>query len=143
MFLCLEVKLKFLGIFFMCLRMCPQSRPTLRDPMDCSPPASSLHGICQAKYWRGLLFLTPGEVPDPGIKAASPALAGRFFTTIFSNVFTSYFPAHHISITASNKLFIASKFAHTFSKEFWKVFKTCIISSGPEMTTLCSPLSNS
>jgi len=26
-----------------------------------------------------LPFLTPGDVPDPGIEPASPALAGRFF----------------------------------------------------------------
>src|SRR5574342_182846 len=26
-----------------------QSRPTLRDPMDCSPPGSSAHGIFQAR----------------------------------------------------------------------------------------------
>ena len=26
-----------------------QSRPTLRDPMDCSPPGSSIHGIFQAR----------------------------------------------------------------------------------------------
>ena len=26
-----------------------QSRPTLRDPMDCSPPGSSVRGIFQAK----------------------------------------------------------------------------------------------
>ena len=142
MCLCLKVKLKFLGMLYVSLHV-PQSRATLWDPMDCSPPASSLNGISQAKYWDGLPFLTPGEVPEPGVKAASLALAGRFFTTSFSNVFTSYFPAHHIPIIASNKIFIASKFACIFSKEFWKVFKTCIISSGPEKTTLCSPLSNS
>ena len=28
----------------------------------------------------GLLFSTPGELPNPGIKLASPALAGGFFT---------------------------------------------------------------
>ena len=37
------------------------------------------------EYWNGLLFPTPGDLPDPGIKtvsfAVSPALAGRFFTT--------------------------------------------------------------
>ena len=27
----------------------PQSCPTLSDPMDCSPPGSSIHGIFQAK----------------------------------------------------------------------------------------------
>ena len=26
-----------------------QSRPTLSDPMDCSPPGSSVHGILQAR----------------------------------------------------------------------------------------------
>ena len=26
-----------------------QSCPTLSDPMDCSPPASSIHGIFQAR----------------------------------------------------------------------------------------------
>ena len=33
------------------------------------------------EYWRGLPFPSPGDLPDPGIKAMSPALAGRFFTT--------------------------------------------------------------
>jgi len=36
------------------------------------------------EYWRGVLFLTPGDLPDQGIKPtflASPALASRFFTT--------------------------------------------------------------
>ena len=34
------------------------------------------------EYWsRGLPFPTPGDLPDPGIKPASPALTDRFFTT--------------------------------------------------------------
>ena len=33
------------------------------------------------EYWSGLPFPSLGDVPDPGIKLASPALAGRFFTT--------------------------------------------------------------
>ena len=36
------------------------------------------------EYWSGLPFPTPRDLPDPGIKPeslASPALAGRFFTT--------------------------------------------------------------
>ena len=31
--------------------------------------------------WNGLPFPPPGDLPDPGIKPMSPALAGRFFTT--------------------------------------------------------------
>ena len=121
---------------------------TPSDPVDCSPPGSSVHGIPQARitgagchfllqgnlpdpgivpgcphlpsfslkvvrvhaqslsrvrllvtpwtaarqaplsmgfsgqeYWSGLLFPPPGDLPDPGIKPASPALAGGFFTT--------------------------------------------------------------
>jgi len=41
-------------------------------------------GFCRHEYWSGLPFPTPGDLPNPGIKPASPAspaLAGRFFTT--------------------------------------------------------------
>ena len=37
------------------------------------------------KYWSGLPFSPPEDLPDPGIEPtslASPALAGRFFTTV-------------------------------------------------------------
>ena len=35
-----------------------QSCPTLRDPMDCSPPGSSVHGILQARVleWGAIAF---------------------------------------------------------------------------------------
>src|SRR5574337_1011705 len=35
-----------------------QSCPTLRDPKDCSPPGSSIHGIFQAKMleWGAIAF---------------------------------------------------------------------------------------
>ena len=33
------------------------------------------------EYWSGLLFPSPGDLPDPGIEPASPVLAGGFFTT--------------------------------------------------------------
>ena len=35
-------------------------------------------------YWSGLPFPSPGDLPNPGtepMSLASPALAGRFFTT--------------------------------------------------------------
>ena len=34
------------------------SRPTLSDPMDCSPPGSSVHGIFQARVleWGAIAF---------------------------------------------------------------------------------------
>ena len=33
------------------------------------------------EYWSGLPFPSPGDLPDPGFKAKSPALGGGFFTT--------------------------------------------------------------
>jgi len=33
------------------------------------------------EYWNGLLFPSLGDLPNPGSEPASPALAGRFFTT--------------------------------------------------------------
>ena len=37
-------------------------------------------GLSQQEYWSGLTFPSPRDFPDPGIKPASPALAGGFFT---------------------------------------------------------------
>ena len=50
-----------------------QSCPTLWDPMDCSPP--------RQEYWSGLPFLSPGDLPDPGIKPRSPALQADALTS--------------------------------------------------------------
>ena len=41
-------------------------------------------GFSRQEYWSVLLFPSPGDLPNPGIETASlasPALAGRFFTT--------------------------------------------------------------
>ena len=58
-----------------------QMRPTLCNPADCSPPGSSVHGFPRQEYRNGFLFPSPGNLADLGIKAASPVLAGMFFTT--------------------------------------------------------------
>ena len=41
-------------------------------------------GFSRQEYWTGLLFPSPGDLPDAGIEPVSfpsPALACRFFTT--------------------------------------------------------------
>ena len=38
-------------------------------------------GLPRQKYWSGLPFPSPGDLPHPWMEPASPALAGRFFTT--------------------------------------------------------------
>ena len=50
------------------------SCPTLCNPMDCSPPGSSVHGISQQEYWSGLPCPPPGDLPNRGIEPSSPTL---------------------------------------------------------------------
>ena len=38
-------------------------------------------GFSRQAYWSGLPFPSPGDLPRPGIKLMSLALAGGFFTT--------------------------------------------------------------
>ena len=68
-----------------CPRLVTQSCPIPCDPMACSPPGSSVYGISQARILGGgWPFPTLGDLPDPGIKLASPvtpALAGGSFTS--------------------------------------------------------------
>ena len=45
----------------------------------CQAPLSI--GFPRQEYWSGLSFSPPGDLPNPGIEPASPALAGGFFTT--------------------------------------------------------------
>ena len=42
--------------------------------------ASLSMGFPRQEYWSGLPLPSPGGLPDPGIKPASPALPGGFFT---------------------------------------------------------------
>ena len=52
----------------------------LCDPMDCSPPGSSIHGIFQAGVWSGLPFPSPGESSQPSDQTRVSHIAGRCFT---------------------------------------------------------------
>ena len=48
--------------------------PALCDPLDCSPPGSSVHRISQASIQHGLPSPPPRDLPGPGIKPRSPTL---------------------------------------------------------------------
>ena len=41
--------------------------------MDCSPPASYVHAIIQARIWEWVAVPSPGGLPDPGMETESPA----------------------------------------------------------------------
>ena len=60
------------------------SYPTLCHSMTVALQASLSMGFPRQEYWSGLPFLSPADLPDPGIEPESPkspALAGGFFTT--------------------------------------------------------------
>ena len=51
-----------------------QSYPTLCDPMDCSLPSSSVHGILQSRILEWVAIAFSRGLLDPGIEPRSPAL---------------------------------------------------------------------
>ena len=90
-----------------------QSCLTLWDPMDCSLPGSSVHGVLQARILDWVAFPLPEDPPDPGIEPTSlmsPAFTGRFFTTS--------------ATWESSRLMYRLLF--TVQVTFWMYFKFCI-----------------
>ena len=57
---------------------------TLCDPMDCSLPNSSVHGILQPVI---LPFPSPWDLPNPGIKPGSPTLQVDSFFFLIKKIF--------------------------------------------------------
>ena len=74
-------KIQQISISSTCVCVCIQSCLTLRDPMDCSPPGSSIPGIVQARILE--------RVITPSSRGPSPlrdwtcvsCIGSRFFTT--------------------------------------------------------------
>ena len=58
-----------------------KSFSTLCNPMDCSPPSSSVHGISQAGILEWFAISFSRGLPHPGINPATLALADGVFTT--------------------------------------------------------------
>ena len=48
--------------------------------MGCSPPAPLSMGLPRQEYWSGLPFLSPRDLPDPGIEPRSPAFQADALT---------------------------------------------------------------
>ena len=70
----------------MCMLCCAkslQSCPTLCNPVNCSPPGSSVYGILQARIleWAAMLSTSRSSRPrDQTHGPCSSCIAGRFFT---------------------------------------------------------------
>ena len=57
-----------------------KSCPTLCHPMDCSPPASSVHGIFQARILEWIAISFSRRSSQPRNRTQVSCIAGRFFT---------------------------------------------------------------
>ena len=82
-----------------------QSCLTLYDPVNCSPPGSSVHGIFQARTLEWVAIPTPGDLPEPGIEPTSPTLAGKFLPLRHLESQGH----HHLPIISFNKIHIRGK----------------------------------
>ena len=56
-----------------------QSRPTLCNPMDCSPPGSSIHRILQARILEWVVISFAREPSRPRNQTQVSLIAGRRF----------------------------------------------------------------
>ena len=61
-------------LFKLCVQAQSLSHVSLRDPMDCSPPGSSVPGISQARILEWVAISFSGDLADPGMEPGSPAL---------------------------------------------------------------------
>ena len=70
----------FLFIYFICYCSDAQSCLTLCDPMDCSPPGSSVHEIFQTRIleWVAISFSRGSSQPRHQTQVS--CITGRFFT---------------------------------------------------------------
>ena len=80
------------------------SRLTLCDPVDYSPPGSSVHEIFQARILEWLPFPSPGDLPNPGIEPGSLALqADSLPTELLSRI--SAFAVRIFEMALRDKMF--------------------------------------
>ena len=80
----IETIRKVINFLFLCV-LVTQSCPTLCDPMGCSPPGSSVHGILQAWILEWVAVpLSRGSSP-PRDRTRVSCIAGRFFTMWATN----------------------------------------------------------
>ena len=63
----LKVKVKSLG----CV-------PLFETPLTVAHEAPLSMGFSRQEYWSGVPFLSPEDLPDPGLKPGSPALPAEF-----------------------------------------------------------------
>ena len=88
-----------------CVYSVTQSCPTLCDPMDCSPPDSSVHGILQARIMEWVAMPSSRGSFQPRDWTHISCIASRFFTVWatredkLSNHYLNHYLWIHIFLT--------------------------------------------
>ena len=102
----------------------------------CQAPLSM--SFSRQEYWGGLLFASPGDLPNPGIKPASPAMAGRFVNTESSGqhiyIVVLYQMLSPYSLLQNTE---CSSLCHTIGPCCLS-FYTCLVTQS--CPTLCNPM---
>ena len=106
----LQVLSKGIAQSILCICECVlvgESCPTLWDPMDCSPPGSSVHGILQARIpeWVAIPFSRRSSQPRDLSRVSR--IAGRFFTLWATN-------GHNLTLWAFLHLMVPSSLSFSF-----------------------------
>ena len=76
-----KLYIKILISLFIPHREVAQSCPTLCNPVDCSPPGSSVHGILMARILEWVAISFSRGSSQPGIKPRSPTLQADALTS--------------------------------------------------------------
>ena len=74
----------------MCVCSVTQLCLTLCNPMDCSLPGSSIHGILQERILEWVAMSSSGDLPDSGIEPGSPALQADFLPCLTCRNITNH-----------------------------------------------------
>ena len=71
---------KLLWVLYWWVKRCAQSHLTLRDPLYCSQPGSSVHGIFQLRTWERVAISFSKGSSQPKDQTCLSRIAGRLFT---------------------------------------------------------------
>ena len=105
-----------------------QSCPTLCDPVDCSPPGSSVHGILQARILEWVAISFSREASQPRDRTQISRIAGRRF---------------NLWATRELKpLYLIPPWEPLVSTIHWNFYLYIVLKIGPDLIHIVSPKSS-
>ena len=115
-------QLRWLHIFFFAFNLLMllviKLHPTLWDLKDCNLPGSSVHGVSQARILEWIVFLFPEDLPNPGVKTASPTWQANSLPLIHLG------SPNFDTVIYINKHYDLKQILHSWGKSSIQYFKT-------------------